>query len=331
MRLREDLKRQLPCDRHSHFIVALSGGADSLLLAYFLIWLRRRDQVQVSFAHFCHHLRPAVDAQESHFLQTFAHTWQVPYYEAEADVQALACERRRGVEEAARFARFAFFERLDRELSCPEVHTYLALGHNLDDLVETILINLGKGTGISGLSSMPYFDGKKVRPLLSLRSQAIRSFMQSRGLAYLEDASNQHAEYLRNRLRLELIPLWEDVLGYFPGQACLALSENLQSEDLVLDDLARLALEELLLADGSLQLNGLAKWPQGLYYRILNRYVKRQVEQRGRAWDFLPRRLYQQIETKLLQLPCRAEFFLPGGWRIEINHWRMQVLPPDLL
>lgn len=319
--LRDRLKDALPDYSDYHYLIAFSGGADSMFLAYFFIWLRKRDRLAFSLAHFNHQLRPGMDEEESVALNKFAHDWQIPYYEEKADVLALTKERKAGIEEAARFARHTFFEKLsDRLKTALETDKILiATGHNLDDLCETIILNLGRGTGPSGLSSMPYFDGSIVRPLLILEKERIRQFLDEGKLPYFLDHTNRSPVYLRNRIRNELLPLWEEILGYYPGKQLFSLSENLRVENDALKELAAEIMRKLLLQDGSLNLHDLQPYPQGIYYRIIHAWLS-EVHDHPAP---ISRRSYSMLEKKLRELPARAEFHIGQAGLVKIQNWRL--------
>lgn len=294
-----------------------------MFLAYFFIWLRELADIKLSLAHYNHQLRPGADEVESEAISNFSQTWNLPYFEESSSVLDLAKERKAGVEEAARFARHTFLENIRQKVEAtdPARPVYLAIGHNADDLLETLLINLGRGAGIAGLASMPYFDGRIARPLLILPRTDIRAFLNQRDISYFEDASNESPEYLRNRIRMELIPLWSDILGYTPLKQAFNLSEHMREESLALDELAGLALEETVLTEGGLNLKALDAWPSGLYYRVIDLYLKRQLGQ-----DYqLPAASFAVLERKLEQLPCRACITLAGARQLEVRDWYLRL------
>lgn len=323
--LRAQLREHMALGAQQHFLLAVSGGADSLLLFYFFIWLSRRDGVKLSVAHFCHQLRPGEDERESAALLELAKFWAVPYYEDSADVRSLARERKAGLEEAARYARHSFLENLRARLARQQesCEHYIALGHNLDDLCETMLLNLGRGTGPRGLASMPYFDGRLVRPLLLLRSSEIRRFLEQRDLPFFADFSNLSGDFLRNRLRHDLIPLWEDILGYAPHYQCYRLADISRQESEVLDIYAREALQDVLVGQDKLNLKRLNKWPRGLHYRVYNAWLQKHTAE---AFT-LSYALFKDLRRAQQTLPRTASFDLSGSWQLKIKGWLAEIAP----
>lgn len=331
--LRQELKSRLSLGPQSHFLLGISGGPDSMFLAYFFIWLRARDGCQLSLAHFNHQLRPEADEAETLGLAAFANKWQLPFYCATADVRALASQRQAGIEEAARAARHQFFQDTLAQLSLavedqqtkshPCQRPILALGHNQDDLLETVLINLGRGSGPDGLTSMPYFDGSIIRPLLGLTSQEIRSFLDQRDLSYYIDHSNLEDIYLRNRLRKEVVPAWRTALGYDPGPQVRRLTESLRAERESLDQTAAMALEACRLeASDQLNLITLTAWPQGLHYRVLQLFFQENLPHTPFS---LGQKQYEQIAKTLASLPGRASFDLGQGLTFWVQGYLGQV------
>ncbi|MDO5033600.1 MAG: tRNA lysidine(34) synthetase TilS [Eubacteriales bacterium] len=323
--LRQQLRSQLSLSPGSFFLLGISGGPDSMFLAYFFLWLRAREGCQVALAHFNHQLRPAADQVESQGLADFAARWQLPFYTGLEDVKALADQRQAGLEEAARTARHHFFDQTLANLNKGKTshQPLLALGHNQDDLVETLLINLGRGSGLAGLTSLPYFDGRIVRPLLSLPSQEIRDFLDRRGLSYYTDESNDQDIYLRNRIRHAVLPAWREALGYDPGPQLFKLTESLRAEREALATVTQQALASCRLAGANqLNLKALLTWPSGLHFRILQSFLQ----------DFLPdqnfsltQKQYAQISQTLASLPAQASFHLGQGLLLHIKGYLGQV------
>lgn len=331
--LRQELKQQLSLGPQAHFLLGISGGPDSMFLAYFLLWLRAREGCQLALAHFNHQLRPEVDAEETLGLADFAEKWQLPFYSGTADVRAMASQRQAGIEEAARAARHQFFQNIldqlakeaNKQPTGPNSYDtpILALGHNQDDLLETVLINLGRGSGPDGLTSMPSFDGRIVRPLLGLTSQEIRTFLDHRGLTYYRDHSNTEDIYLRNRLRLEVVPAWRAALTYDPGPQVRKFTESLRAERQALDQTAAMALAACRLEPADqLNLKTLTAWPQGLHYRILQLFFQESLPNTPFT---LGQKQYGQIAKTLANLPGRASFDLGQGLTFGIQGYLGQV------
>ena len=191
---------------------ALSGGSDSVALASVLRELHAHGEVCLAgVAHFNHQLRPAADRDEQ-LAVSIAAALDVPILVDGEDVAARARGERRSIEDAARAARYAFFERARHHFGADLV----ALGHTRDDQAETFLLRLLRGAGSRGLASMYPRNDRIVRPLLGCRRDDLRAWLAARqaqgdrAAEYVDDESNADVAIPRNRVRAELIPLLKD-------------------------------------------------------------------------------------------------------------------------
>lgn len=183
-------------------LVAFSGGADSTALLHLFCTIREEWSLEVNAAHLNHALRGEhSDADEAHCRQVCA-SWHVPFFSRKVEVLQEAEGRRISVEMAAREVRYAFLQEVADAIAADVI----ALGHTRDDQVETVLLNLTRGTGSAGLSGMPIRKGKIIRPLLGVSRQQIRQYCAQHGLAFVEDISNLDPRYSRNRIRHHVLP-----------------------------------------------------------------------------------------------------------------------------
>jgi tRNA(Ile)-lysidine synthase len=206
-------------------VVGVSGGPDSLCLLHVLLCLRDEYASRLHVAHLNHRLRGAeADADEA-FVASLADEWGLPASIESRDVGALAEEKKLAVEEAARQARYAFLARTALEIGARKI----AVGHNADDQVETVLMHWLRGSGLAGLRGMQPVSrlqelrlqgeeagsGKDrselllIRPLLEVPRAVIEAYCAARGLQPRFDRSNLDTTYYRNRLRHELLPFLE--------------------------------------------------------------------------------------------------------------------------
>ena len=346
--LARDLRAHISFEEKPFFCLALSGGIDSLVLFTFLVWLRHMENLPFLALHFNHGLRGDTDAEESQFIRELCVRYAVPLREGRADVRALAAERGAGLEEAARFARHRFFDeelasvteelrlqasfrpftedRQEKPLKSPQPPVYLVLGHHLNDRAETLILQMTRGTGLKGLCAMPYRDGSKLRPLLLTERSRIEAFARERGLLYCEDESNFEDDFLRNRVRHQLLPLWQDISERPLYQQLSDLAENLEEENALLEDEARAALDRLLLGSGALNLKALLQLHPGLYYRVISLWLAKALNA-GPSDELrvLPRKTWLSLRKKLGELPTSAQFDLPGGRRLLLRDFRLEL------
>jgi len=195
------IARHKMINRGDHVVVAVSGGPDSVCLLDILNELKTDLGIQLIVAHFNHGLRPDEDENETGFVETLALFFGLPF---ETKRASNIMEGSFSTEEEARHARYQFLEEVKERFSARKI----AVGHNLDDQAETVLMRLLRGSGTSGLAGIPPCrDNKIIRPLLEVTRPEIMSWLEWKKLKYISDSSNHEMRYLRNRIRAELVPL----------------------------------------------------------------------------------------------------------------------------
>jgi tRNA(Ile)-lysidine synthase len=214
-------------------LVALSGGPDSVALTLLLKELEDRGPFQVAgVAHVNHAIREEAKRDQA-FSRELAATLGIPYFTERVDVRKVARQQRRSVEDAGRTVRYAFFRRVMVETGIDVVAT----GHSRNDQAETFLLRLMRGAGARGLAGIYPVAGRVVRPLLDVRREELREYLETRGQDYCEDSTNLDLSIPRNRIRHELIPYLER--AFTPGiievfareaDAARADAEHLQKE-----------------------------------------------------------------------------------------------------
>ena len=227
-------------------VLAVSGGADSIALLHGAAWLVATHQRawQLSVAHLDHGLRPD-SADDAAFVIATADALGLPAEVRRTDVAALARDAGRSVEEAGRGARYRFLE----EIAPPGA--LIATAHTLDDVAETVLINLLRGSGLGGMAGIPARRGRVVRPLLADRRAELRSLLDAAGLEFRTDPSNADPAFLRNRVRAEVLPVLESIR---PGavERIGRFSRLAAADDAFLDELAAAELARRTGASGSI-------------------------------------------------------------------------------
>ena len=184
-------------------LVALSGGADSVALLRVLLHLGYRCEA----AHCNFRLRGEESARDEEFVRQLCGSLGVVLHVRSFDTLGHARRHSVSVEMAARELRYAWFGSLREERGLDAV----AVAHHRDDSVETFLLNLARGTGIHGLTGIRARNGRVVRPLLAVSRSGILHYLESIGQAYVTDSTNLLDEYMRNKVRLRLLPLMEEL------------------------------------------------------------------------------------------------------------------------
>ena len=192
--------RQLfaPGDR---VVCALSGGGDSVALTHCLLFLRQELGISVAAAHFNHCLRGAESDGDEAFVRQLCARWGVELSVGRGDPRSLTGE---SPEEAARHLRYGFLM---------EQSGWIATAHHGEDQIETVLLNLLRGTGLKGLCGMQPKNGRLVRPMLEVSREEVEEYLAKNGLECRFDSSNGTDDALRNRLRHHILPLLRHLLS----------------------------------------------------------------------------------------------------------------------
>jgi tRNA(Ile)-lysidine synthase len=185
-------------EANTSILAAVSGGMDSVLMAHLL----KAAGFTFAIAHCNFQLRGAEADADQQFCRQLALDMQVPFHTVNFDTEAYAGEHKLSIQMAARQLRYQWFE----QLSMQHAYTAVALAHHQNDAIETILLNLTRGTGIAGLHGILPKNGLWVRPLLFLSRQEVEDAVQQNQLAWREDSSNAGTKYARNKIRHEVIP-----------------------------------------------------------------------------------------------------------------------------
>ncbi len=219
-------------------VLAVSGGPDSMALLHGAARLAETDASswRLVIAHLDHGLRPD-SADDAAFVADAGRSLGIHVEMRRTDVAARARAEGRSIEEAGREARYRFLEETAGD------GWLIATAHTLDDAAETVLINLLRGTGLTGAGGIPGSRGRVVRPLIGVRRAALHSLLDAAGLAYRLDPSNDDPAFLRNRVRGEVVPLLEslrpgavDRIGRY---ARLAAADNALLDEVATAELAR--------------------------------------------------------------------------------------------
>ncbi len=201
-------------------LLAVSGGVDSLVL--FDAFCRLKDELglRLHVAHLDHMLRGNASQGDAQHVAEVARSHSIPCTVERVDITSLLGCDAGGVQEVARRERYAFFRRLSSQLGA----RWIATGHHRDDQAETVLWRIIRGTGLPGLRGIPPVGDGLLRPLMGLWRQELEEYRKAAGLLHREDASNERLDYTRNRIRLQVLPLLEE-LNPQVKQALISLSE----------------------------------------------------------------------------------------------------------
>jgi tRNA(Ile)-lysidine synthase len=225
-------------------ILALSGGIDSMVLADLLL----KAKADFVLAHCNFHLRGEESDGDERFVREYAERNGLTIYVKQFDTMGYAKERGVSIEMAARDLRYAWFEELCQQLN----YDYIAVAHHADDQLETFFINLLRGAGLRGLKGMQSVNGHIVRPLLNVSREEIRQYATENGIEWREDHTNAETQFLRNKIRHELLPVIDGISK--EGRASILKSiSHLGSENELYRELLQEKLFGVVKKEGEVQ------------------------------------------------------------------------------
>lgn len=181
----------------------MSGGADSVAMLDALCGIGANCVV----AHCNFHLRGDESNSDAQFVANLAAKYNLEFCTIDFDTESVASERGVSIEMAARDLRYEWFEQMIDAYNCD----YVAVAHNADDTVETFFLNLTRGTGINGLRGMAELRGRVLRPMLQISRADILEYINDNQLEYRTDSTNEQNIYTRNKLRLDILPLFKEI------------------------------------------------------------------------------------------------------------------------
>jgi tRNA(Ile)-lysidine synthase len=184
-------------------LIGVSGGIDSVVL----LQLVNQYKIQYAVAHCNFQLRNGESDADEAFVAGLSKHMSVPFYSVRFEPEKVATDRGISIEMAARDLRYEWFE----QIRAKEGYKWIVVAHHQDDVLETFFLNLSRGTGIKGLSGIKPVSGKIIRPLLFASRKEIEEFAVQRGLIYRTDSSNRDQRIPRNKVRLGIIPSFEEL------------------------------------------------------------------------------------------------------------------------
>jgi len=226
-------------NENDRILVGLSGGPDSIFLLYIL---HNYFNNQLIIAHINHKLRGIDSDLDEKFIRTISQKLKIPLYVIREDVKKLSTKNKKSIEEVGRDVRFSFFNKILKV----ENFNKIALGHNLDDNVETILINFIKGSGMKGLIGIPEKRDNIIHPIINIKKEEILKYLEENKIEYRIDKTNFETDYLRNKVRNYLLPIIEKEFNKNFKEKILALSNILKVENRFLDDLVENIKNDIL-------------------------------------------------------------------------------------
>lgn len=306
-------------------VIGVSGGPDSVALLHLLYLLRDEYDLSLHIAHLNHRLRGKASDEEESFVRDLSKDLGLPITIKNVDIRRACKNSGLSIEVQARKERYSFFKEVAISIGAEKI----ALGHQADDVVETVIMDLLRGSGLQGLIGIPptrrlVEDLWVIRPLIRVHKEEIEGYLRSKGFRYFIDPSNTRPINLRNRIRLRLIPLLEE---YNPNiRRTILRSADIWFRDenylrrLTHDALQRITIER---ENGriAIDLDGLNREDEALRYRILREAI---LWMRGNLEGFTFHHIENILNLGRQTLP-HGMITLPHGVRVKREYRRIYL------
>ena len=199
-------------EKGDRIVLGVSGGADSICLLHILNELKKALEIRLFVVHINHGIRGEEASRDENYVREFCKKLNVEFFSFHYNIPKVADMLKISEEEAGRKARYESFENVSKDISKIEKidisKIKIAVAHNKNDTAETMLHNLTRGSGISGLKGILAKNGRIIRPLLSFTRDEIEEYLDKNKIKYMTDSTNLENEYTRNILRTFIKALW---------------------------------------------------------------------------------------------------------------------------
>ncbi len=252
-------------------VLGLSGGADSVALLYLLLKLKEAHPFSLTAIHINHMIRGKDADNDEEFCRALCEELNVNFLSYKIDIPKLSIEEHRGIEETAREYRYKVFNEKLTELG----YSTIAVAHNATDNLETIILNMMRGTGITGLAGIPAVRDNIIRPLMYLSKDEITDLLDTTNTKYVVDKTNLSIDYKRNYIRHKIIPLLNEI-STNPVEMGTRISLNLRCDiDYFSDEVNSFIVDNYL--NEKFDAEKLANLKKALFIRVLAHIIRQKT------------------------------------------------------
>lgn len=316
----ETIDRHRMLAKGEKVLVALSAGPDSICLLDVLLELRPRYSHTVCAAHFNHRLRGREAEEDARFAEEIANRRGIAFASGAADAGEFAKEQKLSIETAGRTLRYDFLSRACASLGASKI----AVGHTADDQAETIIMRLIRGSGSDGLAGIPparFLAGEKgpriIRPLINAWKKDVIAYLRTRKLKFRKDASNESVDFLRNKIRLELLPHLEREYNPQVKERLVTTAAALATERDFVDAEARLLTAEMIVEEKAHWILFHADLLAAMHPALRKRIISRLILRAKPNAPMLEARHHAKADSLVRAGAGRLE--MPGKLRMEVS------------
>jgi tRNA(Ile)-lysidine synthase len=271
-RIRKTIQEYNLLEKKDKILVAYSGGVDSTGLLNLLLELRKEWSFELFLGHFNHKLRYTADEDEQ-FVRRIAQKYSLPLFVGNKDVRSYARKKKLNIEEAGRKLRYDFLKKTAVKIGRAKIAT----GHTMTDQAETFMMRLMRGSGLQGLGGIfPLVKGTIVRPLIQIERQNIEAYLKEKEIEFRIDESNFDRRFLRNRIRLDLIPYIRKNFEPEIVPSLGRIASIIREEDSFLEKIAQEKTKKALSKKNnriSLQIKPLSSLPRAMARRVVRDFI----------------------------------------------------------
>lgn len=308
-------------------LVGVSGGPDSIALLHILNLLKEEYKLNLFVVHLNHMFRGEEAQREAQYVADLAKEWGLDYRILERDIPKLSKEKGLSPEEAGHKVRKEIFHQIGQEVGANK----LALGHHVDDRAETVLLHLIQGTGLEGLAGMPPVNGWLIRPLAQCYKGEIIDYCQVNDLRFCLDPSNKKPVYLRNKIRLKLLPYLKENFNPQMVESLVRLEDIVVEENRYLDNEVSRVFKNVLITQKegniTLSINKLKQEHLAIQRRVIRKVYNllRSAEQ-GLSFIHVEKTLDLSQANK-----GAKQLNLPQGIIVKVTYDRLEFVDSEML
>jgi tRNA(Ile)-lysidine synthase len=271
-RIKKTIQEYQLLEKKDKILIAYSGGVDSTGLLNLLFELREGWSFELFLGHFNHKLRHTADEDEQ-FVRRMAQKYSLPVFVGSKDVRSYARAKKLNIEEAGRKLRYDFLKKTALKIGKAKIAT----GHTMTDQAETFIMRLMRGSGLRGLGGIfPLVEGTIIRPLIQIERQDIEAYLKGKGIEFRMDESNLDRRFLRNRIRLDLIPYIQEDFEPEIVSSLGRIASIIREEDSFLEKIAQETTRKAVLKKNnqiSLEVKPLSSLPRAMARRVVRDFI----------------------------------------------------------